>query len=665
MRSITKVFLADLAHTYSVGDRSLTIPLGIGYVKAYAVETFGADIDVRLFKHPERFLEAVHALRPKIVGFANYGWNENLNREIGHHVRKILPEALIVAGGPNIDPTRDRRLSFLKKHNYLDFLIVDGGEEAFTELTQWHFEGSRDFGRLPSNIVWGDGDTLHETPERPLKKIIEHLPSPYLSGHLDEFLQAGMVPLFETNRGCPFRCTFCAWGSASKDLVRRIDLDQSLAEIAYVGERSNAANWIICDANFGILPRDIELAKAIRKVKEERGAPSVCHIWLAKNVTDRNLAISEIMGDMIEPVMAVQSLDDVVLKHIKRDNISLDTYTKYQQKFHRLGSRTYSDLIVPLPGETLQSHVAALRTLMDVGVDVIANHNMRLLAGAETNSQETRDRFSFSTRYRLIHGDAGEYRAPGGEIIRAFEYEESLRSTEAMPEEELFYLRKLHFLVDFCWNIEVYRPLLNLGQLYGISPIDVLLALLHCNDLAAFFAEFDARSHAEWFDSASQIESYFSEPHNWARLLNREFEKLNIQFSVIALCDHKAAFDRAFERTMRSFAAIPEDILPEVAKVTFAMFPPINQTPSSEPIIVPENLLVLDSANLGQFSLAPQRRALHLAETKPRANLRSAIASAQGSTLSKLLNTQGLSLRDLRLVVAEDFRFDKAFRRMI
>ena len=376
-------------------------------------------------------------------------------------------------------------------------------------------------------------------------------------------------------------------GIGVEDLVRRIDLDQSLAEIAYVGERSSAGNWIICDANFGILPRDIELAKAIRKVKDERGAPSKCHIWLAKNVTDRNLAIGEILEDMIEPVMAVQSLDEVVLKHIKRDNISLDTYIKYQERFHRIGSRTNSDLIVPLPGETLQTHLKALGTLMDVGVDVIANHNMRLLAGAETNSQDTRDRFSFWTRYRLIHGDAGEYRAPGGEIVRAFEYEESLRSTEVMSEEELFYLRKLHFLVDFCWNFEIYRPLLNVGQLYGISPIDVLVVLLKRDDLAAFFVEFDASSHAEWFDSAQQIEGYFSEPQNWARLLNHEFEKLNIQFSVIALRDHKSAFDGAIEQTMRSFAAVPEDILSEVATVMFALFPPINQAAPSEPIIVP------------------------------------------------------------------------------
>ena len=30
---------------------------------------------------------------------------------------------------------------------------------------------------------------------------------------------------------------FCAWGSASKDLVRRMDLDIALEEIKYVGKK--------------------------------------------------------------------------------------------------------------------------------------------------------------------------------------------------------------------------------------------------------------------------------------------------------------------------------------------------------------------------------------------------------------------------------------------
>ncbi len=67
-------------------------------------------------------------------------------------------------------------------------------------------------------------------------------------------------------------------------------MDTVLQEIKYVGERSNAVYWIVCDANFGMLRRDVGIAKAIRAVKDRKGLPHKCHVWLAKNVTDRNLS---------------------------------------------------------------------------------------------------------------------------------------------------------------------------------------------------------------------------------------------------------------------------------------------------------------------------------------------------------------------------------------
>ena len=99
-------------------------------------------------------------------------------------------------------------------------------------------------------------------------------------------------------------------------------LDITIEEIRYVGKRSKANNWIFCDANFGMLDRDVEIAKEIRKIKDKYGYPNKCHMWLSKNTDDRNVEIANILKDMVVPVMAVQSLNDTVLENIKRKNIS-------------------------------------------------------------------------------------------------------------------------------------------------------------------------------------------------------------------------------------------------------------------------------------------------------------------------------------------------------
>ena len=132
----TTISLADLAHTYSAPKSSLTVPLNIAYIKAALLENH-KNLDVNLFKNPEDFIKNVNDVRPDIIGFANYGWNENLNKEIGIEIRSNLPEIIILAGGPNIDPDPDNRKDFMKSHDYVDYFIIDGGEQPLSDFIHW------------------------------------------------------------------------------------------------------------------------------------------------------------------------------------------------------------------------------------------------------------------------------------------------------------------------------------------------------------------------------------------------------------------------------------------------------------------------------------------------------------------------------------------------
>ncbi len=654
-----KIVLSDLAHTYAVADQSLPIPLGIGYVKAYAKQVHGEGIDITLFKHPELFIAHVLKHKPEIIGFANYGWNEKLNRAVGKYLKPFLPHTIFVAGGPNIDDDVESQSVFMREHSYLDYVIVDGGEEPFSELITW-IDNGRHQDELPQNLFWRDDNgELRSQPLRKVAKKIENISSPYLSGSLDEFIERGMMPLFETNRGCPFLCTFCGWGMPSKNLVRSFEEDVVLEEFEYVGARSSSRNWIICDANFGMLKRDVDLAKKIRSVRDRYGAPNKCHIWLAKNTTDRNLEIAEILGDMVVPVMAVQSLDDTVLKHIKRGNIKIDTYIEYQKRFHAIGHRTYSDVIVPLPEETIDSHLSGLRQLFEFGVDIIQNHNCRLLPGASLNSPETRSEFGFMTAFRLIHGDAGRYKLPDGGEIRAFEYEESLRSTTTMSEEEMFFLRKLHFLVDFCWNLDTYKLLLKFGMEKGFNPLDILISLIDetprtgntkfsqgSNQLATFWRMFDNASRNEWFNSSSHIEEYFEDEENFTRLVEGEFEKLNTLYAVIALRDFKSEFDAAILGALQTASSVEPEICTEVLTITQAMMPGLEVQNQEVSIDVREFSGVAQSFLSGLFSYDKAISFLPHPERKKLIELIQD-AECEGFTLSKVLNTQNFSLRSL------------------
>lgn len=669
----TKIFLADLSHTYSVSSLELMVPLNIGYIKAYALANLGDTVQIDLFKDPQKLLDRVATEPPDIVGFSYYSWNSSLNKHIGREIRKNLPGCLIVAGGPNIDDDCTRRAALLKDHSHLDFLIIDGGEEPFHDLVQWWRTTDRKTNFLPNNLAWlaGNGQVA-STPLRPTKKIIDNIASPYLTGCLDEFLDAGMVPLFETNRGCPFKCSFCAWGAASKDMLRRMDLETALAEMDYVAKRSSARNWILCDANFGILKRDVEIARKIRALHDDVGFPVTVQTFLAKNVTERNLEIGELLNDMTTATMSFQSLDEEVLKNIERGNISLDTYTAYQKRFYDLKHRTYSELIIPLPGETRATHISALRTLISSGVHELHVHNLRMLSGTKVHSPDTWLKFGFQSRFRIIHGDAGIYRSPDGSLGKVFEYEESLRQTNTMSESDLFYFRKLQFFLEFSWNFDVYGPLLKVAHLYGVHPVDVLVTLINnlesqCSRTAPalrcseFLGRLQEKSEAEWFDTKDEIEAYFARAENFERLLNREFDKLNLMGAVILLQEYKPDFDETIKSIIEATGRVPKDVLDVCSNFTFSRFPSLAVTQPSISIDLPLNLGELAFVSVDQFKVTDSRKALFLYEGPKRKEMRTVLERAKTTALSKILNTQRFYMRDLRLAIDTQGAFQLPF----
>src|SRR6185503_10105650 len=99
---------------------------------------------------------------------------------------------------------------------------------------------------------------------RPRLRDLAQIASPFLDGtfdalyatHRDRFGAA----VLETNRGCPFACTFCDWGQATQSRVHELPFDRVAAELDWVA-RSGLGYLYIVDANFGIRPRDIEIIR--------------------------------------------------------------------------------------------------------------------------------------------------------------------------------------------------------------------------------------------------------------------------------------------------------------------------------------------------------------------------------------------------------------------
>ena len=536
------IFLADTIHDQLAGSNNIstsedfTIPLNVANLAAY-LKTHSAhanDLEIRIFKSPSSLIEALEISEPDILGMSNYGWNTDLNRTILDSFRKRCPQMLTVFGGPSIRTDREGISAWLQNNLAVDVYVMYEGEKSFRDLVDLWFEKGRSFLSSPSSLencaYLIDRGGMHFI-EAKIDHGLEDFPSPYLNGSLDSFLAKGMIPLFETNRGCPFACTFCTWGISALSKIRQLPEERVRDEMNYVAKRfPDLDAWILADANFGILHRDVEIARNIARIREVTPALRRVLIWESKNTSERNFTIAHLLGHADAKngrvLIAIQTFEEDALGATKRGNIKFDDIRENINDFHEMGIEVRTDVIFGLPGETYEGHLDTLRKCFDVGFDHITTVNAILLAGSEMEARETRDKYDLKTRHQIRMGSYGEYRG-----LRTIETEEIVRQTSLFSEEEIESLHGLHWLLWYGWNYGFLKPVLKYLQIeHSANPLDVLLdihrvGITEQENLVALFSALHAELRASFFISPQEAKAHYFENESWKYLMRGQFIK--------------------------------------------------------------------------------------------------------------------------------------------
>ncbi|MEZ0369172.1 MAG: radical SAM protein, partial [Candidatus Sericytochromatia bacterium] len=376
------------------------LPYAAGLLQAYA-----SKYATQAFEFPQILCQRLPlsqsielAAQADVFGFSTYIWNSEYSLALAKALKALRPEAPIFFGGPQVP---DRAEEYLRKHRFIDACVHGEGEKVFLKLLE--SLPDRDWEDIPG-LSWLDAEgRFHHNPPAERMVDLDEIPSPYATGVFDSLLASkSFFPLaaWETTRGCPFSCAFCDWGSNIASKVRRHSVEYLKAEIDWFG--ANEISVIFCsDANFGILPRDIEIADALVETHQRTGFPKVVSTQNAKNVTERTYAVQQRIsqaGLSNQVTLSLQSISPAVLKAIKRDNISLETYRELQRRFQRDGIETYTDLIVGLPGETYDSFVDGVGQIIAEGQHHwIWFYNVYILPNAELAQPEYRQKYGIES----------------------------------------------------------------------------------------------------------------------------------------------------------------------------------------------------------------------------------------------------------------------------
>ena len=434
-------------------------PLALGLCVAYARR----ELPPPLFDLEPRFAssaaELERLLAPgahHVVLFSNYIWNVEANLELSRRAKELDPDCTTIHGGPSTPAYPGACEDFLRRERHVDFAVRGEGEQTLVELLRALARGdARSIEIAGVSVLVGDRFVQHPTRERAVD--LDRFPSPYLTGVLDGYDPGSWeAATIETNRGCPYGCTFCDWGSATLQKLRTFDLERLRAEIDWIADRQIPQIWI-ADANFGILPRDVEIAHAICGAKRRTGFPRRVIVNYSKNTHKHLVEIVELFVDVglvHEGTISLQTRDPHTLDAVRRRNIKTPDYDKLRDVFARKGLPLATHLMLALPGSTVRSFKEDLRHYFDEPINVLIFHTAML-----PNSPMA------DPAYRAEH---------------KIEVDENalVLSTSSMTAEEIGDMTVLARLFRGTHGYGILRyPLRWLQWEWGLDPIDLLHTL--------------------------------------------------------------------------------------------------------------------------------------------------------------------------------------------
>jgi putative methyltransferase len=380
------VYLAQTNYLHGPESNNMYFPYSVGCIWSYAVKDKHISENYKLKEFivlRESIEDVINRLdNPKFFGFSCYMWNEKYHLALSEAVKDKFPDCLIIFGGPQVP---DDPREYLKENPQIDICIRGEGEEPFKQMLL-----GKDLKDIKGVFT---KDFVSETADR--IDNLDDIPSPYTSGVFDELLlkykDINWNVLIETDRGCPFRCTFCDWGSLTYQKVKKYSVQKIKEEIDWL-TKNNFEYMNIVDANFGIFKeRALEIVDYLIDVRKRTGYPKQFATTYTKNSSEfvLDMATKLYKEDLMRSFnLSVQSMDDAVLEAIQRRNMQINNLEHYFTECQKRDLPFYTELIMMLPNETYHSWTSNIIKLLELGQhSQLEMHFLQILRNSPLNKE--------------------------------------------------------------------------------------------------------------------------------------------------------------------------------------------------------------------------------------------------------------------------------------
>ncbi|MBM09234.1 MAG: hypothetical protein CMF69_06620 [Magnetovibrio sp.] len=558
MRKLT-IYIGHLGYE-TPGSEINSFPLNIGYLKAYADHYLDNEIDIELFVHVEKILAAIQEKMPDILCLSNYMWNEQLAGTVFQYAKAQNPSVVTIQGGPNYPLHKANLNEFWKdRKRYVDFYLHGEGEEALHQFLKAYM--SKDGRIIQKRDVeingfdfWCDEHqkVISRNEMARIRDINETIPSPILSGALDEFILS--KPMLQTTRGCPYSCQFCHEAQTYYQKVYSMSFDRVIEEINYFRSKGSEHAYLsITDSNFGILKRDVQILEYLSKSRKDTGWPVQLNVSTAKNPSRTFMDAVYNSNGLVRIGLYFQSTNEKTLEIIKRVKPSKNETELFFEKLSedKYDHSTDTAIIIPMPEETFESFISGMRqTIDDFGATEGTVQTMMIFWGIPFEDKNFQDKYNMKIRYRFSEAAFSDFTE-----FSSYEIEKVCIGTNTFSEDEYYRARSIYFFIYIFYFKRNFLMLRRFLKGRNLSIFDWIMHLFENRDKAPtrakeYFDDFDRMTREELFDSPEDMRAFWEDSQQREKINERKIGFNVIHMALGNLADfYESVLNYACEQT--------------------------------------------------------------------------------------------------------------------
>lgn len=463
---------------------------GVYSLRAFArTKIPGADIEIGEYTinhQMDLILQDIYRRKPDFIGFSCYIWNISYIMEIVRDVKKVLPEAEIWLGGPEVSYDAKKVLT---REPDVRGIMRGEGELTFTELVRAYLQrektsvpdgytgesfrgqakektsGCAENTRMPEA---GEGENAHSdrlelshipgiTYRTESGEIGEHGPQRLLS--LDEIPfyyddMAGFenrIVYYESSRGCPFSCSYCL--SSIDKTVRFRSLDLVLPELQFFLDHKVPQVKFV-DRTFNC-KREHTLGIWRYLVEHDNGITNF-HFEVSADIFDEEELelIGKMRPGLIQLEIGVQSTNPDTIREIHRHMDLVKLKRAVDRVYDYRNTHQHLDLIAGLPYENYESFMRSFDDVYRMRPDQLQMGFLKVLKGSYMEEQVA----AYDLKYRGI---------PPYEVL----------STKWLPYSDVIRLKGVEDMVEVYYNSGQFPATMKLLEKRFQRPSEIFVNL--------------------------------------------------------------------------------------------------------------------------------------------------------------------------------------------